>query len=68
MTKGTTEWNDAVSNLNDEAFLNLIYTYDQLVGRYQIINGVITFDEGALEDLQNEQLSILNTARRRNIG
>lgn len=66
MTKGTTEWNDAVSNLNDEA-LNLIYTYDQLAGRYQIINGVITFDEGALEDLQNEQLSILNTARRSEI-
>jgi predicted nuclease with TOPRIM domain len=50
MTKGTNEWNEAVTKLNDEA-LNLIHTYDSLAGKYKIIDGVITFDKGALEDL-----------------
>ena len=52
MTKGTQEYQDAVDKANESA-LKMIDTYDELAGQYHTTaEGLIVFNEGALENIQ----------------
>lgn len=61
LTKGTAEYNEALLNANEQA-MQLIEKYD-LMGQYHFENGVIVFDEGALEEAQQKQLEKLANAQ-----
>lgn len=65
MQQGTLEWKEAITAANDEA-LELIKTYDTLAGKYSINrkSGLIEFNEGALEDAQEEKYLQMLEAQR----
>ena len=54
MTQGTLEYREALLK-NNETALELISTYSELAGKYETVNGLIVFQEGALEDLEMAQ-------------
>ena len=62
LTRGTVEYNEALVNANTEA-MKLIEQYEELAGQYTINNGVITIDEDALIEAQNNQLRELQNAQ-----
>ena len=55
LTKGTLEYQKALMETNSQA-LELISNNKELSGKYSIKDGVITFDEEALEDFQKKQM------------
>ena len=59
LTKGTLEYQEALFNANNEA-LNLINTHSELAGQYTMENGVIKFNDGALEEVQQAELERMN--------
>lgn len=62
LTKGTVEYQEQISKTNEEA-LKLINTYDELAGQYHTTaEGLIVFNEGALENIKLLELQRKNTA------
>ena len=62
MQKGTLEYQEAISKTNEEA-LSLIDTYDELAGQYHTTaEGLIVFNEGALENIKVLELQRKNAA------
>lgn len=62
LTKGTLEYEEAISSSNEEA-LKLINTYDELAGQYHTTaEGLIVFNEGALESIRLLELQRKNAA------
>lgn len=62
LTKGTLEYQEGVSAANEEA-LKLINTYDELAGQYHTTaEGLIVFNEGALENIRLLEMQRKNTA------
>lgn len=61
LVEGTDEWKESIVEANDKA-LELIDTYDELQGKYHYNadTKLIEFDEGALEDLKNNQKTIVD--------
>lgn len=55
LTEGTLDYNDALIKANEQA-LQLIENNKELAGKYSIDKGLIRFDEGALEALQQSKL------------
>ena len=59
LTKGTTEWRDAVREVNQQV-LELIETYPELASSVKNVDGVLTIDETAYNDLiekKSEQIT-----------
>ena len=55
LTEGTVEFEEAITNANEKA-MELIGNYSELQGKYSVDNnGLIKFDEGALEDVQKKE-------------
>lgn len=63
LTQGTSEWKEQILEAN-EAALELIRNNAELAGKWHYKNGLITFDEGALEDIQNQQQKQVLRAQR----
>ena len=61
LTKGTVEYTEALMEANSQA-MDLINKYD-LMDKYHIEEGLIVFDEGALEEAKKAQLASLNQAQ-----
>ena len=63
LTRGTQEWNEALLESNEQAF-ELINKFDTLAGKYHMDeNGQIVFDQGALDEIQREQLQATQQAQ-----
>lgn len=62
LKKGTAEFTEGVMKANEEA-MKMIENYSELSGKYHFDkNGVIQFDEGALEEAQASQLGQMQMA------
>lgn len=63
LTKGTSEYTNALRKANEEA-MNLIKNNPNLAGKYSVnADGLIEFEEGALEDAQRKKDQQLLTAQ-----
>ena len=66
LTEGTTAWKEEIQKAN-EAALELIKTYPVLISKYHMENGAITFNDEALEKIQQEQFNETLEAHNKSI-
>ena len=67
LTKGTTAWREEIQRINDTAY-ELMQKYPELASKFTFgEGGVITFDEGALEEVQEQERLALLKAQNASI-
>ena len=62
LEEGTLEWKEAVVALNQEV-VNLLETYPKLAEFVKNENGILSFEEGALDRFYEEQLDVARSAQ-----